>query len=113
VPWTALPEPCQKITWGDNSKAHILTLMREGRTAEEISEITGNRLAFVKSTIHRALHPDEFAFEPPIIAERLGRRKRVIVDCENCGKEIEVIPSIADKKKFCSMGCLWVGRNKR
>jgi hypothetical protein len=30
VPWTTLPEPNNKVTWGGNSKAHILALMRQG-----------------------------------------------------------------------------------
>jgi hypothetical protein len=53
VPWTALPKPNHNVTWGDNSKARILSLMRKGKTAEEISEITRNRIAFVKNVIRR------------------------------------------------------------
>jgi hypothetical protein len=109
VPWTALPEPNNNVTWGDNSKAHILNLMQDGKTVEEIAAITRNRLAFVKATIHRALNPQESRVETPPEQPAPKRSKpnhKTSIACKQCGNLFGVFPSeIAKGKRFCSKLC--------
>jgi very-short-patch-repair endonuclease len=43
------------------------------------------------------------------IGEKSPRwKEKVIKKCENCGKEMEVIPSLAGRRRFCSRHCLGV-----
>jgi len=41
------------------------------------------------------------------------RKKSVKVTCSYCGKEFEVVPSIASSRKFCSKRCAGLARRKK
>ena len=36
----------------------------------------------------------------------------MIINCLNCGKDIRIKPSLAEKRKYCSKECLESGRRK-
>jgi hypothetical protein len=77
--------PAEAVTWRDdqNNRARIIALLKEGKSYEEISDITRCRLAFVSSVIRRYLNPEPHTIESkpaakPVKAQRLH-------DCYCCG----------------------------
>lgn len=139
VPRSLPPQP-QIISWGSNSKPAIIKLFEAGKDAEEISNLTRNRISFVKSVIYRHQNPQEFVFEPQpsgkVSRSCLGCGKlfdiyaskgqkycnracryaqaSVIIACNACKKEMKIRKSELSKgRKYCSIECYGLNRPKR
>jgi hypothetical protein len=81
VPKLLPPQP-PVITWGQTSKPQIIELYQEGKSSQEIASITGNRLVFVRLTLYRYLHPQEFLVTPKPAAIKIPINQ----ECYCCGK---------------------------
>ncbi len=100
VPRLLPPQP-DLISWGSSSKPAIIRLFEAGKDAEEISDITRNRISFVKSVIYRHAHPEDFVITP--IPRRPRSSSKISRPCLGCGNVILVSPS--QSTKYCSMAC--------
>lgn len=79
VPKLFPPQP-EIISWGKGSKPAIIRLFEAGKGAEEISDITRNRISFVKSVIYRRAHSEEFTAS-------VKKPKQRLHACYSCGTQ--------------------------
>jgi hypothetical protein len=95
------------------NRARVEALFKEGRTADEISNITRDRIVFVKAVVYRLAHPEEFVLtnreekKEEKVKEKRVLAQKLTLACKRCQQSFEVAAYNRDRK-YCSRSCAYV-----